>query len=222
MAFIKSRGHSMQKTRKGFLFASGMPTMSGRLRTNYTNGYFERSQKRSSYGENGHGFSASGSNRSTSLGFTAIAVILLFLIYPVGLVMIWNRRVAFSAGVKLVLTLLAAVVFCLMLVYVANLKTNNPQLMKVQNALNKAFDWIYDGFDSGVRKVRSSGFLKDSKLAAGFTLLWDGTKENVARLGIEILKDKASDAEFVRKELPGRLLVAYKSAVGYEIGRAHV
>ena len=206
----------MQKTRNGFLFGHAASSGSMKARVNYTNSYFERSQKRTPYSDGGYSSSSGGGRRSTSLGFTVAAVLLLFLVYPVGLVMIWNRRVGFSAGVKLVLTLLAAVVFCLALVYIANLETNNPQLMKVQNTLNKAFDWIYDVFGSGFKKIGSWSFLKENKLASGFRDIWEGTKENVARAGIELLSDKAESANYVRKELPARLLTAYKSAVGYE------
>ncbi len=206
----------MQKTRTGSFFQTAAPSFPARTRIHYTSSYFERSQKRSSYGEGGHNRSAGSNKHGTSLGFTVAAVLLLFLLYPVGLVMIWNHRVGFSAGVKLVLTLLAAVIFCLALVYTANLETNNPQLMKVQNSLNKAFDWVYDVFGSAAKKIGSWNFLKENRLVTGAEEIWEGTKEGVARAGIDLFSDKTESAEFVRKELPRRLLGAYKTAVGYQ------
>ena len=183
-------------------------------RTRNTNAYFERSQKRSPYSAGG---AASGkSGRGTSLAFTICAIVLLFVLYPVGLILIWNHRVGLSAGAKLALTLLAAVVFCLLLVYIANIETKNPQLMKVQNALNKAFDWIYRFFGSVGKKLGKWTGLSDGGFHTKLKLIWDGTKEGVARAGVDLLSDKTESADYVRKQLPRKLLSAYKSAVGYK------
>ena len=118
-----------------------------------------------------------------------------------------------APGTKLILTLLAAVVFCLALVYAANIETNNPQLMKIQSALNGAFDWVYRVFGSAFKSI---GSLKNSRLVTNSVSIWDGVKVNVAYTGVRLLSDKAENAEYVRRELPVRLNLAYKNLVGYK------
>ncbi|MBQ6645761.1 MAG: hypothetical protein IJM56_03675 [Clostridia bacterium] len=205
----------MQKTKSSYFFNTASLGQA-KARVNYTNGYFERSQKRSPYSAGGYSAGTGGGNRRASFGFTLCAILLLFLVYPVGVVMIWNRRVSFTPGVKLLLTLLAAVVFCLALVYVANLKTNNPQLMKIQSGLNKAFDWIYDVFGSAFKKIGSWKLFRENGFKTGLNTLWAGTRENVARAGISLLENQTQSAAYVRQELPRRLLSSYKKAVGYK------
>ena len=142
----------MQKTRSNTFFSSDTLTNMNRAKNGGNGSFFERNQKRSPYVSGG----AQVRRKETSMGFTLCAVLLLFLVYPVGLVMIWNHRVELAPGTKLILTLLAAVVFCLALVYAANIETNNPQLMKIQSALNGAFDWVYRVFGSAFKSIGSS------------------------------------------------------------------
>ncbi|MBQ3669688.1 MAG: hypothetical protein II920_10745 [Clostridia bacterium] len=205
----------MLNARNNTYFNSTSLSYNRRERTNITGGYFERSQKRSPY-ERSALYASAGSRRKTSVGFTVLAVLLLFLVYPVGLVMIWNKRVAFTPGTKLLFTILATVCFVMLLVYVANVETGNPQEKRVQNGLNSVFDWIYNAFGGFFHKIGEWTGLGDGKAGEKLSGIWNGIKPNVAQTAVNLLGDKADSAAYVKHEMPSKLLGVFKKLVSYE------
>jgi NADH:ubiquinone oxidoreductase subunit 3 (subunit A) len=204
----------MQRT-QSVIFSSPLAARQSGARVNRVGGYFERSEKRSPYQSGSSGAYNSGRNR-TSVGFTVAALLLLFLIYPVGVIMIWNHRVGFTPGTKLLLTLLAAVVFCLLLVYVANMDTQNPQLKKVQNGLNTALDGIYDFSRTALSKLGKWTGLDKGGFPSKLKYIWNESKYDVARAGIRLLGDTAQNAGEIKRLAPEAALDGFKKLSGYK------
>ncbi|MCR4621383.1 MAG: hypothetical protein K5663_04810 [Clostridiales bacterium] len=178
--------------------------------------YFDRSDKRSPYSEDGLTSHYEVRDERSINGFTVLSVVLLLLVFPVGLVLLWNRRSTVSVAAKLLLTFVGAVLFCMLLVYAANLKTTNPTVMRAQEGLNKAFDWVYEK-TQGVWESIGSGLndVKDAYLSSAVKI-WDEVKIPVARTGIELLEPAAKNAAYLKTEVPRALLAAYIDMVGYK------
>ena len=178
--------------------------------------YFDRSDKRSPYSEDGLTSHYEVEEERRLNWFTVFSVILLLAVFPVGLVLLWNRRNRFSVGVKLLLTFLGAVVFCMLLVYAASIKTTNPTVMRAQEGMNKAFDWVY-GKTQGVWDTLGAGVnsVKDAYVGRAEEI-WNEVKVPVARKGLELMEPASVNAAYLKTELPAGLLAAYKNMVGYK------
>ena len=178
--------------------------------------YFDRSDKRSPYSEDGLTSHYEMQEERRVNWFAVLSIVLLITVFPVGLILLWNRRTRFSVGVKLLLTFVGAVVFCMLLVYAASIKTTNPAVMRAQEGMNKAFDWVYDK-TQGVWDTLGAGVSGVKNAYTGQAeKIWNGVKTPLAQKGIELLEPASRNAAYLKTELPAGLLAAYKNMVGYK------
>ena len=104
------------------------------------NGYVMRSEKRPGYSGGSAGKGGRKPRRPRAGFFYLLLTFLLSLIlWPVGMVMLWRRKVRLQAGTKLLISLLTLCLSVFLIVFVLNMHVENPQFTAFQD---KANDWL--------------------------------------------------------------------------------
>ena len=121
-----------QTARPGFTLA---------FATRRGSGYVMRSEKRPGYGGGGSPNRGRGPHKPPRAGILYILLTLLIsvIIWPVGLVMLWSRRVRMQAGTKLLISLLTLCVSVFLIVFTLTVPVDNPKFTAFQD---KANDWL--------------------------------------------------------------------------------
>ena len=73
---------------------------------------------------------------------------LLILLYPIGLVLLWLRRLKWHTLVKLLVSVLAGAIFFLWISMAATLETNNPALVRVQEGIRTGYEAVGNAADA--------------------------------------------------------------------------
>ena len=128
----------LSSTYKRYKLSNFMPN---RGPSGTASGYFERTNKRSPYVKSGYMEEYEARASEGGLGYALLTFVCLAVLYPIGLVMLWSRRLRFSTSLKLLATFASAVIFCMLLVFAANVETDDPRIGSLQNRLNVAFDY---------------------------------------------------------------------------------
>lgn len=183
--------------------------------------YLERSQKRSPYDDASSLPPArpdNGNKRGPRAGalYMIITVLLLTVLYPVGLFFLWARKLKWSISVKLLLTVITAVVFCALVVFAINYDTDNQTIKDMQSgarsALEKVNEYTGDSVDSALKWCEEK-YLDGKQNALD---LWDAVEPRLAKQYIK-LYDRVDDNIYaMRAELPALLLDKYKRAIDYK------
>lgn len=184
-------------------------------RDEFSQGYFERSEGRRDDDSGYKPVKKKGKKSAGDILFLILTIIFLFLIFPVGLVMLWTRKVKLGVGSKLMLSIISAVVFLVLLAFAANIETNNPKVKNVQDKINNAYDWVYDKTGKGIETVFDAAKEKGGEFASRAEDIWEGIAPGVARKTKELLGDTAEKVSYFKNELPGMLLEKYKDKVDY-------
>jgi len=134
--------------------------------------YFIRSEKRSSGGSS-HSPKEPREGRDVAGFFYALlAVLLLALLFPVGCVLLWRRRLRWSAGFKLAATLVGGFAFYLLCMWLLLVPVENPELKAAQDkaiqAVDIARDAIVDAYQMTERNYNA--FAKDAPKIAYYAL----------------------------------------------------
>ena len=181
-------------------------------------GYFVRSESRQdgSTGERYRPSKKKGKKSAGDILFLILTIICLFVLFPVGVVMLWTRKVRMGAGSKLLLTILGAVVFLLLLWIAAGIQTDNPKIQSVQNKINGAYGWVYGKTGKGLESVLGwfGDRADDVKEKAGE--VWEGVEPVIASEAKDLLGDTAENVSWFKLDLPVLLLDKYKEMTGYE------
>lgn len=181
---------------------------------------FERPKKRSPYDGAPDRPSSSGRNggrhSDSEIVYICITILLLFLLYPVGLFFLWSRKIRWNGGAKLLLTLAAGAVFCVVLAFGLTYKTENPTITRMQDAASDAFDWVYDKTGGGIDAIGewAGDRLNEAKDVA--LRAWDGIDEDAARLGLKAYSYVGTNIDAVKTRLPRLLLNRFKTWVNYQ------
>lgn len=206
----------MQAFYSGYVNTGKMKPLKGG-RVNYASqGYFERSEGRGGY--EGAAKSNKKKNKKKSAGdiaFMILTILFLFILFPVGIVMLWTKKFKMGVGGKLLFTILGVIFFLMMLAFAANIKTENPKIKSAQDKVNGAFDWVYGKTGAGIDAVLD--WSKEQLGAFGGKLneIWDAIDEDVARKTLDILGETADNVSFYKEELPGMMLDKYVEVRGY-------
>ena len=96
--------------------------------------YMMRSEKRPSY--NSAPRPRPVRKRRTHHGYLVLTLLVSILLWPVGLFLIWNRRLRCGAGGKLLWSVATLVVFCGLALALLNAPTSNPDLQRFQDGAN--------------------------------------------------------------------------------------
>ena len=105
-------------------------------------GYVMRSEKRPGYGGGaGGGRNNRKKPRRPKAGilYILLTFLVLLVVWPVGIVMLWRRKVRMSAGTKLLISLLTLCVSVFLIVFALTIHVDNPKYTEFQD---KANDWL--------------------------------------------------------------------------------
>ena len=101
-------------------------------------GYMMRSEKRPAYGSGG------GDNRHrkpprrkrAGLPYILLTLLISVILWPIGMIMLWRRKVRMQAGTKLLLSLLTLCICVFLIVFALNINVKNERLRSLQNDAN--------------------------------------------------------------------------------------
>lgn len=103
-------------------------------------GYVMRSEKRPAYGGSSPNRGGRKPKRPRAgILYILFTILISIIIWPVGLVMLWSRRVRMQAGTKLLISLLTLCVSVFLIVFALTVHVDNPRFTEFQD---KANDWL--------------------------------------------------------------------------------
>ncbi len=177
-------------------------------------GFFVRTEKRSPYLRPDYTQKHSAQAQN-NVGFTCLTLLLLLLVYPLGLILLWNRKNRFSSGVKMLLTLAAAIAFCIMLVFAANVETDNPRIASVQEYVNQGLDWVYEHTNAALTSLGGTAEHVGEEFSGKLSYIWENVGPNAAQAGVKLLGGTAENVREIKQSLPKALLSVMKNYSGY-------
>ena len=100
-------------------------------------GYMMRSEKRD--GGYGGGSHKPPRRKKAGFGYIFLTLLISVILWPVGMVMLWRRKVRLQAGTKLLISLLTLCVSVFLIVFALTMPVDNPEFTAFQD---KANDWL--------------------------------------------------------------------------------
>lgn len=103
--------------------------------------YMMRSEKRPAY------HPAGGHRRPPKRAgflYAALTLVLSLVLWPVGMLMLWRKRLRWYFSTKLLLSLISLLLGILLYAWLLNLPLEDPTLSKIQGKANTALDTVYD------------------------------------------------------------------------------
>ena len=147
--------------------------------------------------------------------YVLLTLILLVFVYPVGLFMLWSRRIRWNGATKMILTVITGIAFCLLVILALHFRTENPRIRRAQDAVRGGLEWVYEqtsGVTNGIAewcKARTGGIADKAEA------VWDGVDELAARKGLALYGQVEGNIRAVKDDLPAILLADYKRLIGY-------
>ena len=137
-------------------------------------GYMMRSEKR----EGGYGSPNRRPPRRKKAGFFYILITLLLsvILWPVGMVMLWQRKVRMTAGTKLVVSLLTLCLSVFLIVFALTVPLDNVEFTAFQD---KANDWL----DKAAADVAVAGDAAMKKTSETWQVMRDFSEASAAYSG---------------------------------------
>ncbi len=164
---------------------------------------FERSEKRSPYDDSSANSRKNPKNKGpmAGIGYMALTLLLLMVLYPVGLFLLWARRLRWSVAAKLLLTVTTAVIFCALVAFLTNYDTGNPRIESMQNSVKDGLSyineytgegvdavlgWFADRFDDGIENLEKIWDAADEHVAEKYLSLYDRVDENIKAVKVDL------------------------------------
>ena len=122
------------------------------------NAYMERSERRGNYRPR--------RRRKPPILYAIITIIMLLVLYPVGLILLWRRKLEWSHAVKAVLSLIFAAVFALGCMYAYSLDSVKPYADNLISQVRQVFNHNDDGSQGNGGIVTATGAPTDAPSAA--------------------------------------------------------
>ena len=124
-----------QAARPGFLLAFALRRGSG---------YVMRSEKRQGYGSgNNNPRRRRPRRRRPSALYIILTVLVSILLWPVGMVLLWRRKVRLQAGTKLLMSLITLCLSVFLIVFLLTVPVENERITAAQDAANDWLDGAY-------------------------------------------------------------------------------
>lgn len=156
-------------------------------RTNFSRrrsrGYMMRSEKRTPYQPSGSG-GKRPRRRKKKAGFfyVLLSLLLSLILWPVGMCMLWRRKVRWTISSKLLTTIITLFLCVTMFGYALTVQTDNVQFTKAQDRINDFIDngavYISQGYtaicDGAVQVASSAADLGDAVGRLSMAYLADG------------------------------------------------
>ncbi len=180
--------------------------------------YLIRAQRRTPYDDGSRNISGGNRGKKPSAGilYMIITILLLVVLYPVGLILLWGRRLRWNVGVKLLLTVVTAILFCMMTVFALNYDTGNPTVERVQTGIRGVLETINQYTGNSVQKavdwsVQQYGTGKENLLK-----IWDTVDSYVAEKALALYSHVDDNIYAAKVHLPTILLDEYKELTEYK------
>lgn len=127
--------------------------------------YMMRSEKRPNYRRSGNGRRRKPPRRVL---YAIVTVLLLLLIWPIGLILLWRRRLRWRAQVKGAVTVATGVLFLLGFSLLLTAPTQNDAVLTAQNSIRSSMTSIAESID---RAAQDSGRIGENagRIASGAT-----------------------------------------------------
>lgn len=198
--------------RNGLMFTflnspAAKPDVSMNFARRRSRGYMMRSEKRT-HPQN----SAQGGRRpvrkrrKAGFFYILLALLLSLVLWPIGMIMIWKRKVRWTISSKLLTTIITLFLSVTMFGFALTVQTDNVKFTKVQDRVNDFIDngavYISEGYtaicDGAVRVWNSAADLGDAAGRVCLTYLADGIDEGADLTG----KAVAAVTELLAKDQP--------------------
>ena len=152
--------------------------------------YMMRSEKRTGYSS---GSSSGGQRpprrrrRRAGFFYILLSLLLSVLLWPIGMIMLWRRKVRWRVTTKLLASIITLVLFVTLYGFGLTVQTDNPTVTMVQDRVNDFIDdsavFIADGYqiicDKSVEIWDAASDLADGAGRAALTVLADGIDRGV-------------------------------------------
>ena len=102
-------------------------------------GYMMRSEKRPGYGSSGGG-RRPPKRKKAGLVYILLTILISLILWPVGMVMLWRRKVRMQAGTKLLLSLMTLCASIFLIVFTLTVPVQNEQFTAFQDSANDFLD----------------------------------------------------------------------------------
>lgn len=182
--------------------------------------FLERPEKRSPYDNPDEIGENEERNPGTGVLYVLLTLFCLLVLYPVGLLMLWARKIRLNGFSKLMISVITAVAFCIVVLLGVNFKTNNPRIKQVQNTVRGGLEWVSGTAGDMMDGVVAWGEEKVSSVTQNAARIWDALDESVARKGLALYERVDGNIEAVKKRLPRVLINKFSALNGYDIAPA--
>ena len=105
----------------------------------HSKGYVMRSEKRPAYGSTSGGRVYTPKKPKAGLFYIIMTIIISVILWPVGMIMLWRKKVRMQAGTKLLISLLTMCFCVFLIVFGLTVHVDNEQYTEFQD---KANDWL--------------------------------------------------------------------------------
>lgn len=105
----------------------------------HSKGYVMRSEKRPAYGSTSGGRVHKPKKPKAGLFYIIMTIIISVILWPVGMIMLWRKKVRMQAGTKLLISLLTMCFCVFLIVFGLTVHVDNEQYTEFQDRAN---DWL--------------------------------------------------------------------------------
>ena len=103
-------------------------------------GYMMRSERRSGYSSGGGGRRRPPRKRRPSFIYLFFTLLVSLILWPLGMVMLWRRKVRIQPGTKLLLSMMTLCISIFLIVFTLTVPVNNPDFTAFQDTANDMLD----------------------------------------------------------------------------------
>ena len=168
--------------------------------------YVMRSERRGGYGSPPSDASGGKRRKKKRAGafYIAFTFLLSILVWPIGMIMLWRRKVRWKGATKLLASIITLVLCVGMDVFALTVQTGNPDITRVQDSVNDFFDHASEnigGFyqkicDRAVLAIDAGRDLTDAVARTAIVRTADGMDLAVKGAdGLNVLVDKIKEVQ---------------------------
>ncbi len=163
--------------------------------------YMMRSEKRAAYSSSSGGRKSGRGRRRGGFFYSLLTLLLSVLIWPIGMILLWRRRLNWSVSTKLLTTIITLFICITMVGYGLTVQTDNAQITKVQDTVNDFLDNSADYIGSGAAAVSNGA----SQVWDTATDLADAAGRAAMVSAADVIDQGVTLAEDARESISGLL-----------------
>ena len=177
--------------------------------------YMERSEKRTPY-ENSSNKNGGDKKESAGVVYILLTLILLMILYPVGLFMLWVKKIKWNWATKFLITIITAIIFCMLVIFALNAKVENPKVKHWQKQAREGLGWVYDITGDLFADAEEWTEQQAQKVKDNASMIWDRIDDSVAERGLDVYHRINDNLYAAKYEIPQLLLDYFKEKTDYQ------